>query len=50
MLGSRYILAGGVKKELVFAGTQLLQKQIPKKLPLEKRNMERNSFFAGTWK
>ncbi len=35
MLGNRYILAGGVKKELVFAGTQFLQKGIPGKLPLE---------------
>jgi hypothetical protein len=40
-----------VEKELVLAGTWFLQKGIPGKVPLTKRNMDRNSlFFAGTWK
>jgi hypothetical protein len=34
------------EKELVFAGTWFLQKGIPGKVPLKKRDMEMNSFFC----
>jgi hypothetical protein len=45
MLGNCYVLAGGVKKELVFAGTQFLQKGIPGKLSLEKREHGKKFLF-----
>jgi hypothetical protein len=34
-----------VEEELVFVGTWFLQKGIPGKVPLKKRDTERNSFF-----
>ncbi len=47
--GNCYVLAGGVKKELVFSGTQFLQKRIPRKSPLEKKEHGKEFLvFAGT--
>jgi hypothetical protein len=49
MLRNCYVLAGGVKKELVFAGTQFLQKGIPRKLHLKKKeHVKEILFFTGT--
>ena len=45
MLGNCYIFAGGVKKELVFAGTEFLQKGITGKLPMEKKEQGKEFLF-----
>jgi hypothetical protein len=45
MLGNCYILAVGVKNELVFAGTKFLQKGIPGKLSLEKKEHGKEFVF-----
>jgi hypothetical protein len=45
MLGNCYVLVGEVKKELVFAGTEFLQKGIPGKIPLGKKEYGKEFLF-----
>ncbi len=45
MPGDCYVLTGEVKKELVFAGTKFLQKGIPGKIPLKKKEHEKEFLF-----
>jgi hypothetical protein len=48
MLGNCYILAGGVKKELVFAGHSSCKKEFLESYPWKKGTWKGIPFFAGT--